>query len=178
MGKTVTLLCGNPACTAGVNGQPKRGDFAPGAPQVILFNRHGRLCASCWPERGRLYSQFEDALKLRIKDGMDRAEAHADPAWKFIAAHALHETCFELRLYSVDDVWDRMAPEFRVDSTGAMGPVMKSAATLKWAEPTGDRVERRGLVMRSGEDVQMLKGHRTPTSVVWRSLICEAALVH
>ena len=72
------------------------------------------------------------------RDGMQRAEDHAEDYWKSAAQSAIRAAACELDLITASDVWDRISPDFATHENRALGALMRKAAQDGWIEATPD----------------------------------------
>lgn len=96
------------------------------------------------------------------RDGMDRAERHADPEWKRVMLICALEVARRKPFFSTDDIeaWRLVNfPNHTTHEHRALGPIMREAAKLEYCVKTLDWVE-------SGQKVN----HRRPMRV-WFSLV-------
>jgi len=79
-------------------------------------------------------SKNEDDGKRGKDDGMDRADRHANEAWKQAADEAVLRTAKEQPKLTTDDMLQRMPPGVKTHEMRALGPVMLRAAKNGWIE--------------------------------------------
>lgn len=96
---------------------------------------------------GRAIALFDDAGQVtkaarltaaqwRKTEGMDRAERHADEAWKVEAARVLEQYLRDHEEFFVDDFWSETNLERPFESR-ALGPLIQKAARSGWMVKTG-----------------------------------------
>lgn len=96
------------------------------------------------------------------RDGMDRAERHADPHWWQCMLEAVKATAIEMLYFNTDDVTRRCQKDHPNASTHekrAIGPLMKEACRLEYCEPT-----------RSWKESTWAACHKRPKRT-WTSLL-------
>ena len=84
------------------------------------------------------------AGKAGKRDGMDRAELHADPEWKRIMLICVLEVAKRKPFFSTDDLerWRLVYfPNHTTHEHRAIGPIMREAAKLEYCVKTLDWVE-------------------------------------
>lgn len=69
-------------------------------------------------------------------EAIDRADAHADEAWKQHAEKVVAWTALALREFTTDDVWDSLDPAYSTHEPRALGAVMKRMAARGVIVPT------------------------------------------
>ena len=107
-------------------------------------------------------SLFDPVASVRAKkNGMSRAEAHADPQWKLDMIEAIRTVASRHKFLTSDEVWQELSNSY-VSSTHdprAMGSIMKKAASL-------------GLIVQTEQYLpsKRVVAHARPIRV-WRSLV-------
>ena len=94
------------------------------------------------------------------KDGMSRADRHANAAWKYAADVATLEAALDLQELTADDVVQRMDPTVDTHEWRALGPVLTRAAKAGWIEKANGKTK----------NCERANCHSAPLTV-WRSLV-------
>lgn len=113
--------------------------------------------------------QNRDETIRATRDGMKRAEKHANPLWKAAAMRCIHQKAKEKKFFTTDDVHLLLdKEEAKTHNLSALGPMMKNAQKEGWIE----KVERVGGGGKVRSKRVVSHGVYRP---VWRSLIYENA---
>ena len=114
-----------------------------------------------------LFSQPpQDPAESGKQDGMNRANKHADAAWKEAAVQVIRQAALARPFITVNDLWDGLeATGLTTHENRASGPVLTMCA-------------KRGWIAKTGEIIKSTRATRNRGDVAkWRSLIFAPVVV-